>query len=256
VADELRTLADWLPDSEWPSPSCPKCLSGQLTLAEAITSQEAVESTRWHGHENWEPDMIYGWFYGRMKCNRSQCQEIVVISGEMRLGCDRDENGSWHGSYVEEFRLRYAIPALPLTGALPQGVPDILTERLNEASAVLWTDPSAAANRLRLGVEDLLTKLKVPRFNQKQRRLTTQARLDRLAGSKKNVAQTLEAVKWIGNEGSHESVLTVAEVLDGVDILAHALEELYDTRQAQLQRKVADINARRGLPRKRLSSTK
>jgi hypothetical protein len=198
--------------------------------------------------------MIYGWFSGVMQCNRRQCEEIVVITGDMKMAPEEEPDGSWHGQYENFFMLRQAIPALPLTGVLPPGVPKIVVERINQASAVLWTDPSAAANRLRLGVEDLLTELGVVRFNHKpRRRLSAGERLKRLEKTNKEVAQTLEAVKWIGNEGSHDDVLSVSEVLDGVDIMAHALELLYDKKRAELRRKVHEINANRGVPRKRVA---
>jgi len=59
----------------------------------------------------------------------------------------------------------------------------------------------------------------------------------------------LEAVKWIGNQGSHEAGLTAADVLDGADLLSHALKTLYDRSGDEMGRRIRAVNRRRGLPR-------
>ncbi|HSR85739.1 MAG TPA: DUF4145 domain-containing protein, partial [Streptosporangiaceae bacterium] len=62
-------------------------------------------------------------------------------------------------------------------------------------------------------------------------------------------ADALEAVKWIGNQGSHEAGLTATDVLDGADLLSHALKMLYDRSEDELERRIRAVNRRRGLPR-------
>jgi hypothetical protein len=64
------------------------------------------------------------------------------------------------------------------------------------------------------------------------------------------VADALEAVKWIGNGGSHDDKLTATDVLDGAEILELAVKALYDRTEAELMSKVRSINKRRGLPQK------
>jgi len=56
-------------------------------------------------------------------------------------------------------------------------------------------------------------------------------------------------VKWIGNAGTHESGLTVDDVVKGAKFLELALRRLYDTSEAELIATARDINRRRGLPR-------
>lgn len=63
------------------------------------------------------------------------------------------------------------------------------------------------------------------------------------------VANALMAVKWIGNDGSHDGKLTVDDVLDGVDMLEHALNLLYGD-QDDILRRIAVVNRDRGVRRR------
>lgn len=66
-------------------------------------------------------------------------------------------------------------------------------------------------------------------------------------------ADLVLAVKWIGNVGSHDHSLRIFDVLDGVEILDHTLEQIYDSTRDEIKRKAADIAARKGIPASRLS---
>lgn len=104
----------------------------------------------------------------------------------------------------------------------------------------MWIDRGAAANRLRLAIEEILTAQRVRRFDtapgRKRRRLPTHVRILEFAARKRAAADALMAVKWIGNEGSHADGLTTRDVVEGADMIAHALRLLYDTSAEDLQR--------------------
>jgi hypothetical protein len=59
----------------------------------------------------------------------------------------------------------------------------------------------------------------------------------------------LMAVKFIGNAGSHESSLTINQVLEGAEMLGLALTLLYDPTQPDLMRRVRAVNRKHGWPR-------
>jgi hypothetical protein len=81
-------------------------------------------------------------------------------------------------------------------------------------------------------------------------------RIIEFALTKPDVARVLLAVKWIGNSGSHESGLSAQDVLEGAQMFSHALRLLYDPSQADLMRRVALVNKRRGpAPRKATATT-
>ena len=106
------------------------------------------------------------------------------------------------------------------------------------ASALLWVDPGAAANRLRFAIEELLTAEGMRRFvnrDHKRVRLSTHMRIQEFKKYAGSAGDALEAVKWIGNSGSHDDELTATDVLDGVDLLRHALRSLYDKEDERVE---------------------
>lgn len=241
VVDDLDALTDWFPSSDWPAPVCPACGSGSLN-AVAQTTHETAASQDARGHDAWEPEWISGYFTAELRCGRSRCREVVVAAGEVRV---RFIGGDPSDGYVEEFRLRFTAPALPII-AVPEECPEDVAGRVVEAGFLIWADPSAAANRLRLTTEQILDHQGVPRSTRnakgKDVALKTHDRIELFRKNNPGVAEVLEAVKWIGNQGSHEDVLTQRDVLEGGRMLEHALRRLYDRSTDEIARRVQAIN--------------
>ncbi|WP_195911354.1 DUF4145 domain-containing protein [Streptomyces kaniharaensis] len=123
------------------------------------------------------------------------------------------------------------------------------------ASAVLWADPSSAANRLRSAAEALMDDQGIMRKGLDRKGKTTDlnlhSRIELFQKAKPNlkeVGDLLLAVKFIGNVGSHESILDMHSVLDGVEIFDQALTLLYDNSSRAILDKAAMITARKGKP--------
>jgi hypothetical protein len=136
----------------------------------------------------------------------------------------------------------------------PDKTPETVRRAVEAASTLLWTDPGAAGNRLRFAIEELLTAHRVRRYsvkNGRQNRLNTHSRIELLQQRKEAAGDALMAVKWIGNEGSHADALTATDVIDGAELLGHALRLLYDDSAKQMERRIRKINKARGLPRNR-----
>ncbi len=246
MTHDLDALADWFPSDDWPGAICPACGSGTLIVAEP-TIHETAGSQNARKHEAWEPEWISGYFTAELRCARSQCREVVVATGNMRV---RWTGAAPPDSYVQEFRLRFANPALPVI-KVPQGAPEDVASRVAEAGLLIWADPSAAANRLRLTIEQILDQQGVPKYPDttkgKHVPLKTHNRIDLFRKDDPGVAAILEAVKWIGNQGSHEDVLTQRDVLEGASFLEHALKALYDTSAEEIARRVRAINEAKGV---------
>jgi hypothetical protein len=191
-----------------------------------------------------------GNFTGILRCSFVRCKETIAVAGDYVVEPDVEDDG--HTTEFDFFRLRYATPALDII-VPPKGTPDSVASAIKAADKLLWIDPSAAANRLRTAVEELLTVYGLWRFkieNHKQKRLTAQQRITEFKKYESAVGEALEAVKWIGNHGSHEDSLTVADVLDGAEILAYALRIFYDRTEEEIERRVKTVNKRRGLPKR------
>jgi hypothetical protein len=224
---------------------CPVCGRGNLapTDAESIVAEETRKSLSFRAHESWEPEWIHGHFHGVLRCEREACKEIVLIVGEFGIGMKDNDEGRWNGDYENLLRPRFFIPPLSLI-AENEKYPKSILNLVSSASTVLWTDPSSAANRIRLAIEELLTLKRVPKSyldkKGKRQRSSLHCRIDEFAKLEPKWADTakiLKAVKHIGNDGSHGDHVDAGDVLDGVELLNHALELIYDTSAANLKRR-------------------
>ena len=253
MAEDLRHLDHWVRKDRWPHVACPACLAGHLAL-HAIESVTSERSTRDYGRSG-NPMDLSGTFHGVMRCAIPTCRETVVITGDYCVDVDVEDDG--RTAEFEFFRLRFATPTLKII-LPPPATPDTAIKAIESAAAIVWVDPNAAANRLRVAIDELLTAYGMPRFrnsNGKRRRIPTDFRIREFRRFEGEVADTLEAVKWIGNQGSHESGLTATDVLDGADLMSFALKQLYDKSGEVMQRRVRAVNTRRGLPAKKRSSS-
>lgn len=254
MPQDLRLFADRVTRNDWPHVTCPVCLVGYVAL-DAISEFETMESQGWRADDNWEPDYIEGHFTGTLSCALPSCREVVVVCGTYEVDYVRGPDGGWYGEVDSFYRLKYTSPALPLL-AFPDGTPDDVRASAIQAGALVWVDPGAAANRLRTSIENLLTAKKVARFSidkkkHRRNRLPTHSRIERFEKAYPDAAEALMAVKWLGNDGSHESGgLTSIDVIDGADLLQHALKLIYDDEAKSLMQRARQINASKGLPRK------
>ncbi|WP_159072859.1 DUF4145 domain-containing protein [Streptomyces glaucescens] len=166
---------------------------------------------------------------------------------------------SMEEGYREHLTPQFFMPELPLIQSFGD-CPKQVREMIEAASPVLWVDPSSAANRLRSSVEALMDWEGIPRkwsSNGKSYNLSLHRRIERFKTAKptfSKAADLLLAVKWIGNVGSHGSVIRVLDVLDAVDILDRIIQQLYDTSPARIERKAEEIIARKGLPASHITS--
>ncbi|WP_243624866.1 DUF4145 domain-containing protein [Rathayibacter sp. VKM Ac-2927] len=225
--------------------------------SQELLDQESAELEERVRHEQAAPDELTGVFTGTLKCDNASCQRVAAMSGDWRYVWGYSE--SLGTVLYDDYAVRYINPA-PRLLLTPAKTPIPVVEAVALASQLLWSSPDAAASQLRRAVEELLTSLRVKRFEltskkggkkRTRRRLDAHARIKMLPAKHAHLADTLMAVKWIGNTGTHESGLTVRDVEDGAALLQLALQRLYDTSIDELLAKAGRINLRKGLPRKR-----
>jgi hypothetical protein len=252
MVHELKVFEDYIPRSAWPHISCPTCLRNSVAL-ETLENAPSGESSRSRSHEAWEPEWETGTFYGSLKCSTPSCSETISIAGEYKVDMREGVAETWDELYDTFYRLRFAMPPLSILNP-PAEAPEDVKEAIARASQILWIDPSAAANRLRFAIETLLTACKVRRYiakNGKRNRLTTHHRIGEFKQKNLNAGEALEAVKWIGNSGSHEDRLTIADVLDCADMLGHALRIIYNREEREMLKRIQSTNRAKGIPRRR-----
>jgi len=184
-----------------------------------------------------------------LKCSR--CDNTVFVVGKVTHVEADDEEFGWH--LVEALDPKFFQPATPLI-AIPSKTPAGVVEEISGASSLFWSSPPSAANRLRVALERLMDDRKIPRKQKSSKKklveLSLHARIEKYSLKNTEVGAKLLAIKWIGNSGSHIAKLTSTDVLDGFELLAHALEEIYDSKSTRLKKLADSINKKRG-PRKK-----
>lgn len=246
---DIRELQGQITRDDWPRVLCPTCRRALLELDQSsITHAQDPETLRDRQNGIGEQGPDYrgeeeGVFTALLICTSSRCRQPVSVVGNWGLFYVEDERG--HVGFGELLQPKMFYPPLVIVGTSAK-VPASVTLAIEQASSVLWVSPGAAANRLRQGVEALLTAKGIRRFRRNKKPEMLEARLDLFHKKEPQVVEALRAVKWIGNVGSHDATVSIDDVLAGAEILDHALRTLYDTRDAKLVKKARLIVKSRG----------
>jgi len=232
-----------------PAYPCPYCDGGTLRLVEgSLASEETPASKALHGEEDWDPEWIREVFACSLRCANASCAGLVHAVGLARVEPSYDASDGYETVYP----VRFMSPAPPMI-RIPSTCPHEIEDHIRAAFSLFWVDPAAAGNRARSAIEELLTALRVPRFDsrrassggvRRRRRLTLNDRIDRLPAKTAGFAAKLHAIRWVGNEGSH-SELTKDDVLDALEILEDVLRDVFAAKGGEIDRIVKQINKRR-----------
>jgi hypothetical protein len=212
-----------------------------------MKDKEAIEETgpsgRAHAHEEWDPEWIEARFTKLLKCNFANCGEVVSVSGNAGVEEDQlqDDEGDWQQDFVRHYEVLSLLPA-PLPIRPIAKTPETVKDPLRMAGQLLWQSPEAAANHVRQAVEHLMDHQKVKRLVKAGgKKLTLHARLLEFEKKDGLNAPILRAIKWIGNDGSHQGGVSREEVLDAFDMMELALTNLFDDAEAKIMKKVQAV---------------
>ena len=227
---------------------CPRCDRQTLQMRKGTRSREESRKSRDAvSQTGWDPDWIHGIFSALVECAASGCREVISVAGTY---------GTEHvhpDEYEERFYPRFFCPPIPLID-VPVGTPRSVRDILDEAFAVFWVSNGGCANRLRVLVERILDAKRVPKTKVgkggKRKRMCAHDRIKLLRGRQKDIGEALLALKFLGNEGSHESKLIKEDVLDAFQIVEHVLSKLYDKSRVETAKIIEDVNKRRGARRR------
>ncbi|MCY1047648.1 DUF4145 domain-containing protein [Corallococcus sp. bb12-1] len=200
--------------------------------------------------EIWEPDWYQGRFSCHLICNQYICRESVIVGGNVTRELRRDESGDEYYPHVYDPYFFY--PATPLF-RWPRSLPESIQQELIYCSSLIWNDPSSCANRIRTCVELLLTHLKIPRSQRSKKGdlvpLRLHRRIELFMFKQPELGESLMAIKWLGNIGSHEGGLTKTALLDGIELLEHVIIEIFEQRTKRLTKLRKEMVKRKGRPK-------
>lgn len=192
---------------------------------------------------------------GFLRCERQFCGEIVVVAGDYSTEFHHDHDYETDSPITHEatnYRPHSMSPA-PEIISYPVKLNKDSKEHLRRSFALFWVDHASCANRLRIVAEYLLDQLGIPREGPKGKRklarLDLSDRIDLLKVAQPGHDDALNALRFVGNVGSHEGVVDFEDLLTCYEAIEDAMVELIEQRKAKLAQKVQEINARKGKPK-------
>jgi Domain of unknown function (DUF4145) len=195
-----------------PAFPCPNCLHGRLGPAEISDCTIAGLNNNHPGH----PLFVDG-----LECDT--CGQLVAVHGYERKS-GRIPKGM--------------CPAPPIIRAPPK-TPRSVMRDLELAFSLFWVDLGACANKLRISVERVLENFQIEGR-------TLQERIERFQTIDPAQAATFDALRQVGNVGSHLGGNTRQTILDAFEVYEHALQELYGDRKTYFDKLRKKIASRKG----------
>jgi len=136
-----------------------------------------------------------------------------------------DQNGDWVQEPEDFFRPKFFEPHLVLL-VIPTKCPESISAPLQESFRLFFASPGAASNHVRIAIEELLTDLKVRRFNVsggKRSFISLHQRITLLPAKYATLKDMILAIKWLGNAGSHSDAdgkpsISMDDVMDSYEL--------------------------------------
>lgn len=224
--------ADYFPD--W---ICPECGVGSLKEKEGTFHSAHTKKSR----DSYDPesydtrDESYV-FTCILECSRQSCREVVACNGVGRG--DLVEVDDIHLEMAVTFyRVTHFVPTLKAF-ALPEHYPEKICTALVNAFGLFLSNPSAAANSIRIAVEELLAEIGVNAKTDEDKFISLHSRLNNLPHQYSEYQSHLMAIKWLGNSGSHSyDKVKINEIEQAFEIIEYVLSRIYD----QSARKTAQL---------------
>jgi hypothetical protein len=203
------------------------------------------------GRDFWDatgdPETGGGVFTVRLVCSKPSCKEAVYCTGKFAV--EQMEESFRAPFWGHMLTPLFFYPTIHIF-KLPNSLPDKIREPLLEAFSLYWSNPSASGNSLRNTLEALMDQQRVKKsFRDKsgKRHLRTlHFRIVAFGERKPDLGKKLEAVKWLGNSGSHQGGLTAKNIITGFKIMENVIEELFQRRKSNLDSVVRQIIRRKG----------
>lgn len=224
--------------------TCPTCGKGVLSIKKESFFKEERRNSRNHSHDDWDPEWIDYVYSCLLVCTNDQCKEVVASAGVGSV--DWEDNDDF-------FRPKFFEPHLLLFN-IPCKCPESVSAPLRESFRLFFSGPRAAANNVRIAIEELLTELKVKRFDivkHKRKFINLDRRINLLPAKYAQVKDHILAIKWLGNAGSHghangKGAISMDDVIVSYELTEHILNEIYAHKTQRLDALAKMVNQKKG----------
>lgn len=239
MASTRNLWPESFPQDDIPALPCPWCDRGNLRYI-----QNTLQLRRPTGDGIAEQNGDIGfldatWRFSLfLQCAVEKCGNIVSVHGDAHI-TKRSSYQAPNDEFVHVLHPHGMHPAPPLMTIPPETPPEIASD-LQTAFELYWIDLGACANRLRISVEHILDEFGVPGNNLSKRIAAFKEADPEHAG-------TFDALRFVGNVGSHDGMVEREAILDAFEIYQDAAAELFGKRRARidlLKKKIIDSKGR------------
>ncbi|WP_176477713.1 DUF4145 domain-containing protein [Mesorhizobium sp. WSM3866] len=112
---------------------------------------------------------------------------------------------------------------------------------MKQAFTAFWGDRGSAANRLRISVERIMDAEGI-----KAAGLKLHERIDLFGKAQPDLMDTLDALRHVGNLGSHDGNVSREAILDTFEVYQEWLRNYYGKYPARIKGLVDKLNATKG----------
>ncbi len=225
---------------KFPKFYCSKCHRGRLIPKDGFEAHEPEYSSRVHGEDWHDFEMVLLRIGGLLKCSDSECGELASYYGVgevFRYEDFSDEDGyRWEQLY--EIKSIYPSPAII---AIPSETPSTVANALLASFNSFWIDYGLCANAIRRSLEYLLDHFDVPRESNKGKRLIFVQRIETLEVANPDSHSFVDAMRIFLNEGSHQNLDSPTLLFDAFEALEIYLDDTFGKRKERFEELKANL---------------
>ena len=159
-----------------------------------------------------------------LKCDNKKCNEVYSSCGMSkyieRIEVDEEKEIYYESDFC--FIPKFFYPNIRLF-KIPLKTPDKVVKELDKAFSLFWSDFSSCGNSLRKAIERMIDDIDLSSAGKK-----IHYRIESLDEKYAKIKDKFLAIKWIGNDGSHKSDLTLNDILLAFELLEICVESLYE----------------------------
>ena len=231
--------------------NCPTCGKGFLKVNKSTFRHEETRDSvgRRDLGDEWYPEWIEYVYSCLMECNNPDCKEIVSSLGVGSTGeliCGEDIP---HPSYEDCFIPKFFSPPLNIFD-YQDSIPEEVKGELKKSFTLFFCDPDSSANHIRIALEHLLTHMDIEDHvikNGEEHYMSLHCRIQKLPEEYEDIKKIFEAIKWLGNAGSHSSKsVSTDDALDAYDLMEHLLVKVFGDESKEMQELAENINKNKG----------
>lgn len=160
-------------------------------------------------------------FVGFLICK--DCGEAIGFGGRAEIPRSIQDRPTYLSTRLYP---EYFSPPLPFF-TFDARYPDSVRQNFIRAFGLAFSDAASAANAIRQGVESLLDEMAVPKMDERKGRLSLFERIKKLGETNAELAELLDGIRFLGNEGSHTGKVVREDLIRAFGVVDHVLDEVF-----------------------------